>query len=432
MTFLRVNTLPRPAQGLIQKFFFLASLQSAFFTVSGTFYVLFVLDQVGFEALGILLAVSFIVQAVLDYPSGVLGDWIGHRWVLTISFLSYGLSYGLLVFTNSFTDLILVYVLAAFAGAQNSGAMQSWFDNNYKIATDNADPKRETYQLFQGKFQMFLGLLWGGTFIIGGLVATLYYRGLVFAFQSIGMLFLALICLTFVRNLPGIPKPEVSVRNYFIILGESAKFTFFSKYAFFITLSVCIASAAFAIWGQMILFPMYYGYTGSDLGAAIFRFFAWLSASSTAAKAGQISGRLNIRKWLPRMQLYVIMGYFGVFALLFFILPFDKPNFLGAILVLIIFFFADAGVNIWSILRQRLFLDMIPDNIRNSYYSLLPTLTLIVSAPAVLVGGTLIENYGTSFTLVLMMLLGWLSCFFLFAGMRLLPKGTLNGEEEEQ
>ena len=90
ITFLGIReSLPHNAQGLIQKFLILASFQSMIFFVSGTFYVLFIIDKVGFTELGILVGISFLVQATLDYPSGSLGDWLGQRWILATAFFTF-------------------------------------------------------------------------------------------------------------------------------------------------------------------------------------------------------------------------------------------------------------------------------------------------------------------------------------------------------
>ncbi len=430
ISFLGIKKLPPSAQGLVQKFFLLASLQSSFFMVSGTFYVLFVIDQVGFEVLGFLLAVSYIVQALFDYPSGVMGDWIGQKWILATSFITYGLSYGLLVLATSVVDLLFVYLLAAFARSQESGAMQSWFDNNYKFAADVADPKREIYQIFQGKMQLFLGILWGITFIVGGLIATILYRETVFAIQSVGMFILAGLCLVYVNNFSGLPKPEKSFKNYKTIMREGLSFAFFTKYMLFYVISECIAVSAWVVWGNMILFPMYYGYTGSDIGAAVFRLVVWISASSTAAHAGKWGKKFPAHKWLPRTEFFIMVGYFGIFAILIWFFPLeDNFNLFAVILITVIFFFLDAGVNLSNILRQRLLLDIVPDKIRNSVYSLLPTLTLIISSPVVLIAGSIIEILGLPMTLIILTIFGIFSSFFLYVGMQFLPQEILSQVE---
>ncbi|MFW9917550.1 MAG: hypothetical protein ACFFGZ_18265, partial [Candidatus Thorarchaeota archaeon] len=77
------------------------------FTLSETFYVLFVLDSVGWARLGVLLAVSFLLQSVLDYPSGALGDWVGQKWVLFLALETFGISFAIVAFTNPISFEIL-------------------------------------------------------------------------------------------------------------------------------------------------------------------------------------------------------------------------------------------------------------------------------------------------------------------------------------
>ena len=45
------------------------------------------------------------------------------------------------------------------------------------------------------------------------------------------------------------------------------------------------------------------------------------------------------------------------------------------------------------ILRNRLNLDLVPDNIRNAIYSLLPTLTILIGIPGTLLGGYCINEF---------------------------------------
>ncbi|MHA2273870.1 MAG: MFS transporter [Candidatus Hodarchaeales archaeon] len=120
MTILGVQQLPDRAQGLVQKFVVVLIFADFLFYLSSTFYVLFVIDSVGYAQLGLLLAVRFLLQAVLDYPSGVLGDWIGQKWVLFIAYLAYALAYALLIWADSFSALLVVYLLYGFAASQQS------------------------------------------------------------------------------------------------------------------------------------------------------------------------------------------------------------------------------------------------------------------------------------------------------------------------
>lgn len=400
------------------------------FFVSGTFYVLFIIDKVGYAELGILAGFSFLVQAILDYPSGSLGDWIGQRWILAISFFTYGLSYLLLVIAKNFSDLLIVYLLAAFAASQESGALQSWFDKNYKFAAKEVDIDRRIYQLFQGKITMLLGLLWAAAILVGGILATYFFRETVFAVQSIGMFFLSFASFIFVKDLPGYKKPAASLKQYFHIFIKGLEFTFTKNYIFFFVVAICISSALWAVWGNMILFPLYFGYTGNDLGAGIFRFLAWVGAAITASKAAQVATRLNERKWIPRLELLMMLGYFGFFGLLITIFPLNNEfNISGIILTIVAMFILDMGINAADNLRKKLFLDLIPDEIRNSIYSLIPTLALIVSAPVVTIAGGIVETGGFPQTLAALAGISTISAFFFFISTKKMPLVELKSND---
>ena len=57
------------------------------------------------------------------------------------------------------------------------------------------------------------------------------------------------------------------------------------------------------------------------------------------------------------------------------------------------------------ILRNRLNLDLVPDNIRNAIYSLLPTLTTLIGIPGALLGGYCINEFGFLTTILLTVIL---------------------------
>ncbi|MFX0174345.1 MAG: hypothetical protein ACFE9L_20905 [Candidatus Hodarchaeota archaeon] len=322
---------------------------------------------------------------------------------------------------------MIVYILAAFTNSQESGALQSWFDNNYKFVTNKIDSDRTIYQIFQGKINMFIRILWAFTILTGGLLATLFFRETVFAIQSFGMFVLAGLSLIYVKDFSGIQKTEKSIKKYLAIISKGLQFTFTRSYVFLLVAGVCLSGVLWSVWGNMILFPMYYGYTGSDLGVGIFRFLAWINASITAGKAAEISTKLDATKWIPRVEFIVMIGYFGFFAILIFLFPFqDSINFAAIISALGVFLLLDTFANISFILRQRLFLDMIPDEIRNSVYSLVPTLTLIISAPVIIIAGNFIGIIGVPVTLVVLSLFACVAVALMSVGFHVMPKEIMS------
>ena len=100
----------------------------------------------------------------------------------------------------------------------------------------------------------------------------------------------------------------------------------------------------------------------------------------------------------------------------------DRLNLLPIALAIIAFAIFDFAVNIMGVLRQRFYLDTIPDNIRNSIYSLIPTAILIFSAFIMLFAGSVIEQYGFSATLLAMTVVGTISALIMFLGFHIMPK----------
>ncbi|MHA2202898.1 MAG: hypothetical protein ACW991_04350 [Candidatus Hodarchaeales archaeon] len=431
MRFLGVNKLPLQSQRLIQKFLFILNLQSSLFIISSTFYVLFVIDRIGFGVLGMLLAISFITQAILDYPTGVIGDWIGQRWSLAIAFCGYGLSYSVIIHATSLTDFLFVYLLNAFANSQQSGALRSWFDNNYKVSVGTTDSDRKTYRELFGKQALLSRFLTAAMIILGGVTATVFFRELLFIVQAFGLFGLALLCLILVKDYPEITKPELSFRRYFGLLGEGLRFSFGSKHMLFFVVGVSITSITLLIWGNMILFPMYFGYTGSDGVAAFIRFSFYVLTGFTMPRAGKWSKNLNARKWIPRLRLIHTVLFYGSFILIFTIFPFEnRLNLLAIVITGFTFLVTECLLATDGFLRQRLLVDVVPDTNRNSVYSLLPTLSFLVSAPFIFISGNIIELVGVPSTLIVLMLLGFISSGFFFLSLRSLPKGVLKEEGE--
>ncbi|MHA1944765.1 MAG: hypothetical protein ACW97W_01585 [Candidatus Hodarchaeales archaeon] len=274
---------------------------------------------------------------------------------------------------------------------------------------------------------MIQGFIWAFTILIGGFIATYLFRETVFVLQAIGMISLGIISLFVINDLPGTTKSEQSVKKYFGLLKEGVMFVVTTKHIFFFVAGLCLLNSMWLIWGNMILFPMYYGYTGSDLGAGIFRFIAWINQSATASYAGKISAKMNFRRWIPRLEWFVMFGYFNFFAIILFIFPLqDKINLAPIALVIVAFALLDFSVNIMTVLRQRFYLDAIPDHIRNSIYSLIPTTVLIVSAFFMIFAGSFIEEYDFSFTLIVMACVGTVAALIIYYGFRVMPQNIIS------
>ncbi|MDF1537644.1 MAG: MFS transporter [Candidatus Thorarchaeota archaeon] len=104
----------------------------------------------GLGLLGILVSIEMVVQTLLDYPSGALGDWIGQRWVIGIGNALYGVVFLMVSFvtvSTPFWFLAALFAVQGIAQSQISGAWGAWFDNNYRVAMPN-DTDRKQYGVF--------------------------------------------------------------------------------------------------------------------------------------------------------------------------------------------------------------------------------------------------------------------------------------------
>ena len=424
LSFLGINHLPKQAQNLILKVVLSVILLDSIWNLSTAFYVLFVIDLVGIEQLGILIAVGFLLQAALDYPSGVLGDWIGQRWILFFGFSFQALAFMALLFVDSLSGLLVVYVLEAIAISQQSGAIETWLENNYKVVAD--DPKRETYKLFRGRWRVFGFIAPGVSIAFGGVLATLYERKFVFFIQVIGLAALAILFLFIVKDFPSIERPKRSLRNYFRLLGEGIHFVLYDRMMFFFVVGLCISETVSLVWIQMMLYPVYFGYTGSDSGVGFLRFFVLMLGTVLALIAAEMASQMNV-KWIPWLNLANTALFFWGMALLTAYFPIDTNSFTPIAIVFLLTVYASSLLfhNIRIILRQRLFLDYIPDRNRNSIYSLIPTLLLITGAPMMVIGGVLIQNIGISTTAFILGTVGVFSFIFYYLSLRIIPTKQL-------
>ncbi len=422
-TFLGVTELPDRAKKLILKLIMSTTILNFFWFLSSAFFTLFVIDSVGIEHLGFLIAISYILQAVFDYPSGTVGDWIGQRWILFTGFFLEAIAYITLFLADSFFILLIAYMIRAIAASQQSGALNTWFDNNYKLLATDTDPQRKIYKFFIGRWTTISNIVPGVAAAFGGILATTYFRQLVFLIQAIGLASLAFVFLIIIKDFWGINRPKRSIKNYFTLLGEGIRFAFFSKFMFLFLLGLSLSNTVIIIWVDLMLFPVYFGYTGSDGGVGLFRLVVLLLGTLSIFLASKFAINMEL-SWIPRLTvLDTVIFYWGVAVITTLFPPtqntFIPPAFLTFITFYTIIYFFH-GLKL--ILNQRFLLDSIPDHNRNSIYSLIPTLILLISSPVAIIGGILIKNLGISVTAFLLGSTGIIPVFLFYVALRSIPK----------
>ncbi|MFW9788620.1 MAG: MFS transporter [Candidatus Thorarchaeota archaeon] len=377
--------------------------------LTNTFLILHALEFVSLSELSLILAVQFAIQAVASYPAGAIGDWIGQRWVLFIAALSYGV--GFIVLSQSFDVLsvLISFIFVAVAQSQEAGTYIAWFDNNYKLyATEDKD--RRTYSEFYGKFTMFREVLTAVSFILGGVFLAFIGRQILFIVQGLLVLMVSLLLLRFMKDHKDLKRDKVNIRIYFRYLRGGLTTVARNRTLRIMVLGLMISGAGWAIWGGLILFPLYAAYALTDTGTALLRSSIFILGAICAGTAGAVSKRIgNLQKWLALAILLTdIIFFLAIFTMVqfnpapstFAIIPF--------VLVIVTFTIAFGPRYIADVLRPRFYLDVIPDENRNAVYSLIPTLMMIVSIFSVPVGGVLIEVWGLETTLLILALNGLL------------------------
>ncbi len=408
------------------------------FTLSSTFYTIFVAEALGggsfiegLGMLGVLVAIEMVVQTALDYPSGALGDWLGQRYVIAVGNMLYGVVFFMISFVDRFTPfwyLVLIYVIQGVAQSQISGAWSAWFDNNYRVAMP-ADTERKQYGVFWGRMGMISQIASTAALIPGSLLAAAFQRPFVFRLEAIGAVFFAMLVMRYIRDFPEVEamreeKPTLS--QYTGLLKEGLSYMWRTPFVKWLVLGSMLTASSMSVWGNLILFPLYYSYLITDVAVASYRTILFAPGVFANERSGVWSQRFDAKKWIPRfriLQACSVVFFIVVAALMFFFPPVGEDvaqmvrvmwpftsivlielpmqHILPAIILFTLFTITLFFNGFAEILTQRVLLDAIPDRNRNSLYSLQPTILLIFSAPQIALLGWLIPAIGFPATLLI-------------------------------
>ncbi len=410
---------------------------SVIFMLSSTFYTIFVAEALGggdfiqgLGPLGLLIAIQMIVQTLLDYPSGALGDWIGQRWVIGFGNMLYGVMFfmvSLITFDTPYWYLVLLFAIQGIAQSQISGAWGAWFDNNYRVAMPE-DTDRKQYGVFWGRMGMISQIAATVVLIPGSILAVIFQRPIVFQMQAVGAVFFALLVLRYIRDLPEVEEmrdERPSMSEYTKLLKEGVSYLWKTPFVKFLLIGSMTVASAINVWGQLILFPLYYSYLITDVAVASYRTLAFLPGVAANERSGVWSQKFEPKKWIPRFRLIQACGFlfYIILAIVMYIFPpivnpvdvitltlpftsfvlIELP--VAHVIPIIILFMLFAVTMFFSgfadILTQRLLIDVIPNRNRNSIYSLQPTILLLITIPQIAIFGWLIPIIGFSWTLVL-------------------------------
>ena len=407
------------------------------FQISTTFYMIYIAETLGggdyiagLALVGVLVVIQLGIQTALDYPTGALGDWIGQRYVIASAMVTYGIAFGLtstVTSTTPFFVFAIIYALLGFAGSQESGAFNAWFDNNYRVAMPH-DKDRKQYGVFMGKLGMIGQITATLVLIPGSWLALVFSRTWVFSVQAILCMVLAIMVMIMIKDLPGVREEgekKPSSGEYKSLLKDGVKFLYSSKFIIYITLGEILLFSTGPVWWNLILFPLYFSYLLTDVAVSSFRTLIFVPSAGFQERTGVWAKSFDPKKWIPRFRLIQFNGFimFLLLALVTFVFATPPPTaemfqilipftnlalieipivaLLPVGLMFSIFIICGIFGGLAGILTQRVMIDVVPNRIRNSMYSLRPTLILLVSIPLIVFFGWAIPMFGFPFTFVI-------------------------------
>ena len=439
----------------------LLPIVSATISLSTTFFMIFIAEWAGggdyisgLGMMGILIVIQMVIQTLLDYPTGALGDYLGQRYILASSFLSFSVAFFMVSFINSVTPfwfVIAIYMMMGFGQSQLSGAFNAWFDNNYRAAMPG-DEDRKAYGVFWGKVGMMFQVVATLSLIPGSILAAILGRAWVFQVQAILCVVIAIIVLRVIKDFPEVREArqgKPSMSEYTDILKEGVSFLFTDKYVTYIILGGCLVMSVGMVWSELILFPMYFSYLISDVAVSSFRTALFVPGIVQTERSGVWSQKFEPKKWIPRFRLLQGTGfvfYMAFAAIMFFfppasvgvemlmltipytqivIMQLPVTSILPVLLMTITFVATGIFGGFAEILTQRELLDVIPNKIRNSMYSLSPTIGILFAMPLIALFGWLIPAAGFPITMTLCAIVTLIGAAMIAKGLRF-PKPLAN------
>lgn len=289
------------------------------------------------------------------------------------------------------------------------------------------DEGRKQYGVFIGKYGMIMWLTNVLILIPGGILAVVIARQWVFQLQAILCVVIAFLVLQLVRDLPGIKEEKQerpTMNEYFSLLRDGVSYLFSTPYITFLLLGSMLVTSSISVWGNLILFPIYYGYLVTDIAVASLRTIVMAPLAFYSERSGIWAKRFDPEKWIPRFRFIQTAGavFFWAVAIIFLVFPpppagapiisyvipgtdillLQVPvgSLLPVLLLISLFFICGVFLQLGGVLTSRIYIDAIPNRVRNGVYSLFPTVVMLFAIPQIAFFGWFIQFAGIPITLI--------------------------------
>jgi len=431
--FLGIQNLSPEGRTLLKTFFSFTLINSLVTSVSGTFFTLYAIDKIGFALTGAMMAVMLLTQFIFDYPSGSLGDYIGQRWVLTFAYLCWGYGFFMISAAENFIHFLVIAIVNGLGVAQYSGALDTWLDSNYK-KLDSIDTDRKIYGYARSQVHTLNNLALAASYMIGGYLSVTFSRQTVFFLQFWLSFIMVVFVLLKIKDISIMNKSDLQSpfleenSSYITYLKGGMRFMKSSKAAFFLILGIAILNTTWWIWGSLILFPLYFGYSGDDMGANLLRTIVMLNGVPLGLFVAKFSKRISTKHYPIILLVFLFLFFPAVICLLAFVPLENAFNLIGFVSTIVIINISVSTIyRTAEVLRMRLLVDFVPSENRNSIYSLIPTITALFSVPLLPLTGQIIEYLGLVGGMVVILAVFSISFLVIAIGTRFMKSGMKIG-----
>lgn len=383
-----------------------------------TYLVLFLLESITITQLGILVASRYAVQALFEFPTGTLGDTIGQQRVLIVALVCQAFAILVFIIGDAFNIYLIATTIQAIGNSQESGALLSWYDNKIKKSKISSDDN--VYLIFMSKINMIGSLITGTGIVIGGVIASLWSRIALLKVYFFVIIFNLVIVCIFVTE-DEISSGKKHKNSFSTQFTNGMKFLNQNHGMMFYYIGVAFLSAAGGgVWYELMLFPYYRGYSGSDFLTSVLRSSMFVGTFFLNIIAVKLSQRIqDMKKHLWSHYFIASPIWFSIIFIYTMVFPatgsFVFATYIGLFFVHL---FPAISIALYTALDKNFQMEVIPNEIRNSIYSVGPTLETLFGVVFTFIGAIILDNGGFHIALAFVICICVIGMIFIGVGLK--------------
>jgi len=439
-SFLGISTFPRELQNLSLKYFCLQVLVSGIYLSHAwiSLYYLSILDS--FNTFGLIVAIGMLFGAILDFPLGILTDYLGQRIAFFFALFALTFYYFGLIFATKPIEFLILEIMVGIYSALISGSYISWFLNSWEYLSSKETKSSTLFRNVMGNITFAKTLIITFIIFIGGL---LLQQGqltpqTVFFLQAIIAVIGIFFGIKFITNpnkhnkdLTSFNKHKQGIKSSHtadslvvalkqIVVKNSAIIPFFISFSFLSFTSV--------IFSSLIFSPLLYEFGSVNYvfnqNDIIIRFSSVSIILITGTRSfsnfilaisSRLSGKITSKIYSPYKGL--IIFYIFEFPVIWFaflsVLIIDLQLQVKLLLYVLIFLIRVILAGLTTSIYWHLYYKITTSGSRSSQESLFNTIYLIVSLVGFGMVGKILETYSFLGALIFLFFVSCLGIFLL-------------------